>query len=135
MAQRKTMRVRGIPLVLSAIALLSVGRVQPASAQLNVIRRARQLRTEQEERRTGLEQQAEDLTGSGSSTPSRPSGSTSGARRSQPVAPRETVTRQTPTIPVSPPGSTTGTQPAASEIGSDAVPGLTPEEQYDKSLA
>lgn len=123
-----------------AMALVLACHAFPARAQLNVIRRARQLRVEQEERRDNLERQSEDLTESGSSsTPSRSTtGGTPTTRRSQPSSIESESSRSTP---VAPPAPVTRTQPQPRGTATstsetvDTLPELSPEEQYEKSLA
>ncbi|MEO0853194.1 MAG: hypothetical protein AAFY15_06790 [Cyanobacteria bacterium J06648_11] len=138
--EQGTMSLRLQYWMAGAIALLLVFQAFPARAQLNVIRRARQLKTEQEERRTNLEQQAEDITeGGSSSTPSRSSpGDTATTGRSQPPTSGSESSRPDPVTPPAP--VTTGTQPQQGTSPSipatvDTVAELSPEEQYEKSLA
>lgn len=126
---------------MGAISIVLLWGTVPAQAQLNVIRRARQLKTEQEDRRTNLESQAEELTGgdSSSSTDSSSSAGTSRtSNRSQPVSSQPTEaatdTRSTrPAVPV------TGSQPQStvptSSAGQAIADPIDPQAQFETSVA
>ncbi|MEO0802395.1 MAG: hypothetical protein AAFY57_08990 [Cyanobacteria bacterium J06642_2] len=121
---------------LVAIAvLLAVGGL-PARAQLNVIRRAREVKLEQEERRTNLENQAEEITENDSSNTSEPSsaGGNSQTRSPQPTESEDTA--PPPTAPVTPPNiDTTDAQTAPKPSEPVAVDPIDAQEQYETSVA